>query len=97
MFTLADQIVFDVQQVDFRANVDKHPLDFLGLNTSLRTVMPTRRRPLLTHRSVEHAKIAELGCDLVNRTLKSHYVPDYLKAHELGFRYRTGCARDPAT
>src|SRR5260370_33066879 len=34
-------------------------LNFLGLNTSLRTVMPTRRKPLLTHRSVEHAKIAE--------------------------------------
>src|SRR5712664_2888880 len=28
-------------------------------NTSLRTVMPTRRKPLLTHRSVEHAKITE--------------------------------------
>ena len=41
--------------------------------------------------------VAELGCDLVNRTLKSRYVPDYLKAHEFGFRYRTGCARDPAT
>jgi hypothetical protein len=41
--------------------------------------------------------VAELECDLVNRTLKSRYVPDYLKAHELGFRYRTGCARDLAS
>jgi hypothetical protein len=45
---------------------------------------------------VEAVGKASWGCDLVNRTLKSRYVPDYLKAHELGVRYRTGCARDPA-
>ena len=41
--------------------------------------------------------VAKLECDLVNRTLKSRFAPDYLKAHELGFRYRTGCARDLAS
>jgi hypothetical protein len=35
-------------------NVDRHPL-----NTSLRAVMPTRRKALLTHRTLEHAKISK--------------------------------------
>jgi hypothetical protein len=41
--------------------------------------------------------VAKLGCDLVSSALKSRYVPDYLKARELGIRYKTGCARDPAS
>jgi hypothetical protein len=40
--------------------------------------------------------VAELGCDLVSRTLKSRYVPDYLKAHELGIRWTQRLNREMA-
>jgi hypothetical protein len=35
--------------------------------------------------------VAELRCGIVNRTLKSRNIPVYLKDHERGIRYRTGC------
>ena len=52
---------------------------------------------------IGEAVVAEIGdtpifstvkCGLVERVLSSPYLPDSLKGHELGIRYRTGCHKN---
>jgi hypothetical protein len=46
----------------------------------------------LVHAAGQITVVTDVKCYIVNRTLHSRHVPPYLKAHELGIRYRTGCA-----